>query len=52
MAVLVNLKVKENRVSNYLQLGVHFDDLYKTGILLNLNSKTPYLIKMMLFLPI
>ncbi|MBI9040323.1 patatin-like phospholipase family protein [Lutibacter sp.] len=36
---IVKFKIKENRVSNYLQLGVHFDDLYKTGILLNVTSK-------------
>ena len=29
---ILSLKVKEHRISNYLQLGVHFDDLYKTGI--------------------
>ncbi|MBE0424202.1 MAG: patatin-like phospholipase family protein [Lutibacter sp.] len=36
---IVNLKVKEHPVSNFLQLGVHYDDLYKTGILLNITSK-------------
>ncbi len=36
---ILNLKLKEHPVSNFLQLGVHFDDLYKTGILLNLTSK-------------
>lgn len=36
---VVVFKVKENRVSNYLQLGGHYDDLYKTGILLNITSK-------------
>jgi NTE family protein len=35
----LNFKVKENRVSNYLQLGVHYDDLYKTGILINTTAK-------------
>lgn len=35
----VKFKIKENRVSNYLQLGAHYDDLYKTGILLNITSK-------------
>ncbi len=29
----------EERVSNYLQLAIHYDDLYKTGVLLNLTSK-------------
>ena len=36
---IVKFKIKENRVANYLQLGVHFDDLYKTGILLNITNK-------------
>ncbi|PKP13655.1 MAG: patatin [Bacteroidetes bacterium HGW-Bacteroidetes-3] len=36
---IVNLKVKEYPVSNFLQIGVHYDDLYKTGILLNVTSK-------------
>ncbi|SDW24784.1 NTE family protein [Lutibacter oricola] len=31
----VDFKVKENRVSNYFQIGIHYDDLYKTGILIN-----------------
>ena len=31
--------VRENRVFNYLQLGAHYDNVYKTGILLNLTSK-------------
>jgi len=36
---VVNLKVKEHQISNFLQLGVHYDDLYKTGILLNVTTK-------------
>ena len=36
---IVKFKVKEHRVSNLLQLGVHYDDIYKTGILLNLTTK-------------
>ena len=35
----LSLKVKENRISNFLQLGAHFDDLYKTGILINTTAK-------------
>ncbi len=35
----LNLKVKEHRVSNYLQFGAHFDDLYKTGIVVNSTAK-------------
>lgn len=36
---IVNLKVKEHPISNFLKLGGHYDDLYKTGILLNITSK-------------
>ncbi|WP_298287828.1 patatin-like phospholipase family protein [uncultured Lutibacter sp.] len=36
---IVKFKVKENRISNFLKLGVHFDDLYKTGIILNSTAK-------------
>jgi NTE family protein len=36
---IIKLKVKEHAVSNYLKLGAHYDDLYKTGILLNLTAK-------------
>ncbi len=35
----IHLNIKEEEVSTFLQLGVHFDDLYKTGVLLNLTSK-------------
>ncbi|UMB59332.1 patatin-like phospholipase family protein [Lutibacter sp. A80] len=35
----LNLKVKENKVSNYIQFGAHFDDLYKTGIVINSTAK-------------
>jgi len=31
--------VKEHKTSNFLQLGVHYDDLYKTGVLLNTTLK-------------
>jgi len=36
---VVKFKVKEQRISNLIQLGAHFDDLYKTGILVNSTSK-------------
>ena len=36
---ILKFKVKEHRVSNFLQLGAHYDDLYKTGILINITSK-------------
>jgi NTE family protein len=35
----IRLKLKENEISTFLQFGVHYDDLYKTGVLLNLTSK-------------
>lgn len=36
---IVKFKVKEHKVSNFLKLGVHYDDFYKTGILLNTTLK-------------
>ncbi len=36
---VVKIKVKEDNISNFLQFGVHYDDLYKTGILLNTTAK-------------
>lgn len=36
---IIKFKVKEHRVSKYLQLGVHYDDLYKTSILVNTTAK-------------
>jgi NTE family protein len=36
---ILNLKVKENQISNFLKIGLHYDDLYKTGILLNATTK-------------
>jgi len=36
---IVKFNVKETDVSNLLKLGIHYDDLYKTGVLLNLTSK-------------
>lgn len=36
---VLNLKVKEYQVSNFLKLGGHYDDLYKTAILLNVTTK-------------
>jgi len=35
----IQFKVKENEISNYLKLGIHFDDLYKTGVLVNYTAK-------------
>ena len=36
---LLRLKVKESTISQYLQLGVHYDRLYQTGILINTTLK-------------
>jgi len=36
---IVQFKVKENEISNYLKFGIHYDDLYKTGVLVNITSK-------------
>ncbi len=36
---VVKFRIKENKISNFLQLGLHYDDLYKTGILLNTTVK-------------
>lgn len=36
---IINLKVKESQISNFLKLGGHYDDLYKTSLLLNFTSK-------------
>ena len=36
---VVHFKVKENEVANYLRLGAHYDDLYKTGIVVNTTAK-------------
>lgn len=35
----VFFSLTEEKTSNYLQLAVHYDNLYKTGVLLNLTSK-------------
>ena len=31
--------VKENDIKTFLSLGLHYDQLYKTGVLLNYNHK-------------
>lgn len=36
---IVKFKVKENEIHNYLNLGIHYDDLYKTGFIVNITSK-------------
>ncbi|MFA5296826.1 MAG: patatin-like phospholipase family protein [Lutibacter sp.] len=36
---ILHLKIKEYQVSNFLKLGGHYDDLYKTAILLNATAK-------------
>ena len=35
----IQLKLIENEVSSYLQFGIHYDDLYKTGVLVNFTKK-------------
>ena len=35
----LKFKVKENKISNFLQFGAHYDHLYKTGILINTTAK-------------
>lgn len=36
---IITIKVKEHRITNFLQFGAHFDDLYKTGIIVNSTAK-------------
>jgi NTE family protein len=35
----IHLNIKEEEIVTFLQLGIHYDDLYKTGVLLNVTSK-------------
>ena len=32
---VVKFKVKEHPISHYFQMGIHYDELYKTGVLIN-----------------
>ncbi len=36
---IISFNLKENDISNSLSLGAHYDDLYKTGVLINFTSK-------------
>lgn len=36
---IVQFNLKENDVSNFVQISAHYDDLYKTGVLLNFTGK-------------
>ena len=36
---IINFNLKENDISNSIHLSAHFDDLYKTGVLINFTSK-------------
>ncbi|MEE9350148.1 MAG: patatin-like phospholipase family protein [Flavobacteriaceae bacterium] len=36
---IVQFNLIENDISKFVQLGVHYDDLYKTGVLLNFTAK-------------
>ena len=35
----IHLNIKEEEIATFLQLGIHYDGLYKTGVLLNVTSK-------------
>jgi len=35
----IHLNIKEEEIATFLQLGIHYDGLYKTGVLLNITSK-------------
>jgi len=35
----IEFNILEEDVSSYIQLGIHYDDLYKTGVLVNFTSK-------------
>lgn len=35
----IQFNLKENDISNSIQLGIHYDELYKTGVLINFTSK-------------
>jgi NTE family protein len=35
---LLKIKVRETEVLNYLKFGIHYDNLYKTGVLINVTS--------------
>lgn len=35
----ISINVTENPIKTYVQVGLHYDDIYKAGVLLNLTSK-------------
>jgi NTE family protein len=35
----LNLKLEENPIKTYLKFGLHYDDLFKSGVLVNLTNK-------------
>lgn len=37
---IITIDVKENPIKSYLQLGVHYDPLFKSGVLLNFTTRT------------
>ena len=39
--IKVEIKLRESEVVNYIRFGAHYDQLYKTGILVNLTMKHP-----------
>lgn len=36
---LIHLRLKQNDISTYMKLSVHYDNLYKTGVLTNITAK-------------
>ncbi len=39
--IKVEIKLRESKIVNYIRFGAHYDQLYKTGILVNLTMKHP-----------
>lgn len=37
---IIDIHLKENKIKSYLQLGVHYDPLFKSGVLLNFTTRT------------
>ena len=40
---LLTLKVQENKTKQSIRFGLHYDDLFKTGLLLNFTSKNLFI---------
>ena len=39
--IRVEIKLRESEIANFIRFGAHYDQLYKTGILVNLTMKHP-----------